>query len=87
MTATTSPDDFDAFVDCEDAFLRLFDTYGLVLERRLRSRETATEVHIIRVPSEAALAGYLADPARTALLPRIRRLDVSQRIVRMDEVG
>ncbi len=54
----------DAFQRYETAVLPILAEHGAVLERRLRSLDGGTEVHIVRFPSAAAFAGYREDPQR-----------------------
>ncbi|HLL65384.1 MAG TPA: hypothetical protein VK453_06500 [Micromonosporaceae bacterium] len=51
----------------EDAVLALLDQHGGRVERRLRSADAATEVHIIRFRSRAGYQSFLVDPVRLAL--------------------
>jgi hypothetical protein len=62
-----APGGVEAGLRYEDAVLGLLDRHGAVLERRLRSTDAATEVHVIRFRSRAGLASFLADPDRTRL--------------------
>ncbi|GAA5197299.1 hypothetical protein GCM10023322_68210 [Rugosimonospora acidiphila] len=61
-------DDLAAY---EDDVLALLGRHGARLVARVRNAETAddlpSEVQIIDVPSEAALAAYLDDPDRLAM--------------------
>jgi len=56
-----------AFRAYEAAVLPLLRNHDGELERRLRSGDGTTEVHLIRFPSSAAFARYRADPGRAAL--------------------
>ncbi|WBB72975.1 hypothetical protein O7602_25305 [Micromonospora sp. WMMD1128] len=51
----------------EDAVLALLDRHGGRLERRLRTGDGETEVHVIRFAARAGLDAFLADPDRAAL--------------------
>jgi uncharacterized protein (DUF1330 family) len=48
----------------EDRVLALLPAHGAKLERRLRTRDGTTEIHVLRFPSRSALQDYLADPLR-----------------------
>ncbi|MFI6106039.1 GNAT family N-acetyltransferase [Streptomyces sp. NPDC051310] len=50
---------------CEDALLALLPRHGGRLERRLRTADGLSEVHLLTFPSRAAYRAYLADPDRT----------------------
>jgi uncharacterized protein (DUF1330 family) len=55
------------FAAYEDAVLPLLAEHGARLDLRLRAAGGQVEVHLVRFPSEAALAAYRADPRRAAL--------------------
>jgi hypothetical protein len=48
----------------EDAVLALLDRHGGSVERRMRSRDSPTEVHVIRFRSRAGYESFMADPDR-----------------------
>src|SRR4051812_18953657 len=50
----------------EDAVLRLLDRHGGSVERRMRSTDSPTEVHVIRFRSRAGYESFMADPDRLA---------------------
>jgi hypothetical protein len=52
------------YASYEDRVLSLLPAHGAKLERRLRTRDGTTEIHVIWFPSKGALDGYLADPLR-----------------------
>ena len=51
----------------EDQVLALLGRHGGRLERRLRTGDGRTEVHVIRFASREGYEGFLADPERIAL--------------------
>ncbi|OKI42345.1 GNAT family N-acetyltransferase [Micromonospora sp. CB01531] len=51
----------------EDGVLALLGRHGGRLERRLRTGDGRTEVHVIRFAARAGYDGFLADPERAAL--------------------
>jgi len=55
----------------EDTVLSLLGRHGGVLERRMRSTDSANEVHIIRFGSRTGLESFLVDPDRLAYRDRI----------------
>ncbi|MCP3404522.1 hypothetical protein [Bradyrhizobium sp. CCGB01] len=63
--------DFQAY---EAAVLPLLGEFGGRLERRLRSQDGTTEVHIVSFASEADFQNYRNDPRRTA---QVRLLETS----------
>ena len=54
-------------LEYEDRVLALLGRHGGTLERRMRSTDDTTEVHVIRFAARAGLRAYLADPDRGAL--------------------
>jgi len=66
----TKPGQEARLIAYEDAVLALIPKHGGQVVQRVRSEEpgeAAFEVHVITLPSEAALQSYLEDPARLAL--------------------
>ncbi len=55
-----------AFQAFEDAVLPLLARHGGRLERRLRTDDARTEVHVVSFPDDAGLRAYRADPDRPA---------------------
>jgi hypothetical protein len=55
----------------EDTVLGLLDRHGGSIERRMRSMDSATEVHIIRFRSIAGYESFTADPDRLDCRDRI----------------
>lgn len=48
----------------EDAVIPLIAEHGGELQRRLRSEDGGTEVHLVAFPTADALAAFRADPRR-----------------------
>jgi hypothetical protein len=48
----------------EDAVLELLDRHGGSVERRMRSTDSPTEVHLIRFRSRAGYQSFMVDPDR-----------------------
>jgi hypothetical protein len=51
----------------EDAVLCLLGRHGGAVERRVRSLDSMTEVHLIRFRSRAGYESFMADPGRLEL--------------------
>ncbi|TCB99971.1 hypothetical protein E0H26_03785 [Micromonospora zingiberis] len=51
----------------EDQVLALLPRHGGRVERRLRTDDAGTEVHVIRFDDRAGYEGFLVDPQRVAL--------------------
>lgn len=56
----------DAFLAYESAVLPLLLDHGGRLDRRLRSLDERTEVHLLSFADDTGLATYRADPRRAA---------------------
>jgi hypothetical protein len=56
----------DAFQRYEAEVLPTLAEHGAVLERRLRSADGSTEVHVIRFPAASAFVAYRDDARRGA---------------------
>jgi hypothetical protein len=74
---------FDAY---ERRVLPLLDRHGGRLERRLRTADGRTEVHLLSFPSRAGYDAYRADPDRAALRPLLAGLDLTQRVLEVQDV-
>lgn len=59
------PDAGDDALAYEEKALSLLPRHGGRLERRLRTADGLSEVHLLRFPSQDAYRAYLADPDRT----------------------
>ena len=75
---------FDAY---ERQVLPLLERHGGRLERRLRTADGRTEVHLLSFPSRAGYDAYRADPDRAVLRPLLAGLDLSQRVLEVQDVG
>jgi GNAT superfamily N-acetyltransferase len=75
-----------AFEQYEAAVLPLLPRHGGRLERRLRSREETSEVHVVSFASRDGYASYLADPDRQAHTGLLQGMGVVQRVLDVDDV-
>ena len=75
------PDAVAAFRRYEDLVLPLLSRHDGALERRLRSVDGATEVHVLSFASDAAYRAYLADPERLGHRAVFTGVPVEQRVV------
>lgn len=87
MVAQVHPDDFQAFVACEDRFVTLFNDHGLVLRHRFRDEQTSSEVHVIEVSGPHSLESYFADPRRAVLEKSFATLRIEQRVLTVTDVA
>ncbi|NEK86168.1 hypothetical protein GCU60_10410 [Blastococcus saxobsidens] len=75
------PEAVGAFQRYENQVLPLLDRHGGRLERRLRSPDGSTEVHVLSFPTDADYRRYLADPDRSAHRSLLSDVPVTLRVV------
>jgi hypothetical protein len=71
----------------EDAVLALLPRHGGTLERRTRSIDGASEVHLIRFAGRAGYDSFMADPERAALRAEAGEAAPTTRVIEVDDVG
>ena len=72
-----------AFQEYEERVLPLLARHDGELERRLRSADGTTEVHVLSFGSESAWHGYLADPERAAHREVLAGVRLEQRVLEL----
>ncbi len=70
----------------ESAVLPLLERHGGLLERRLRTGDALTEVHIVSFESQEGFQSYLADEERQSHRGLLEGLDVAQRVLLVEDV-
>ncbi|HYH24256.1 MAG TPA: hypothetical protein VD834_02825 [Blastococcus sp.] len=70
-----------AFQRYEERVLPLLDRYGGRLERRLRTPDATTEVHVLSFPTDSAYRAYVGDPERAGHRALLDGVTVTQRVV------
>ena len=70
----------------ESAVLPLLPRHGGRLERRFRTGDALTEVHIVSFESQEGFESYRADEERQAHKGLLDGLDVAQRVLLVDDV-
>jgi hypothetical protein len=70
----------------EDIVLGLLDRHGGSVERRMRSMDSATEVHIIRFRSRTGYESFIADPDRLDYRGRIGDAAPATRVLEVREL-
>ena len=75
-----------AYQEYENRVLPLLERYGGRLERRLRTADECTEVHLVSFGSEAELAAFRADPERLAAAPLLADSGAEQRLLTVRDV-
>lgn len=76
----------DAFDDYESKVLPLLAAHGGVLQRRLRTADGTTEVHVVWFPSAARFEQYRGDPERAAHAFLLQDSQASTELLRMYDV-
>jgi len=76
----------DTFEHYESLVLPLLDGHGGRLERRLRSPDRLTEVHIVSFPSREAFAAYREDPRRGEHAHLLAESGVAVEVLEVDDV-
>jgi hypothetical protein len=81
-----APDSAAAGRHYEDAVLGLLHRHGGAVERRMRSTDAASEVHVIRFRSRAGYESFMTDPDRLALRGGIGEAAPTTRVVEVHDV-
>lgn len=76
-----------AFRAYEHAVLPLLERHGGRLERRLRTADGRTELHIVSFGSRDGFAAFQADPDRLAHGALLAGVSVTQRVLEVSEVA
>jgi hypothetical protein len=71
----------------EDAVLGLLDRHGGAVERRMRSTDSPTEVHVIRFRSRSGYESFMADPERLDYRDRIGDAAPTTRVLEVRDVS
>jgi hypothetical protein len=83
--ARIPPEGLADYAAYEDRVLALLPAHGAKLERRLRTRDGTTEIHVLRFPSRRALEGYLADPLREQHRALLDASGATAEVLHMDD--
>jgi hypothetical protein len=75
------------FLNYERAVLTLLERHGGRLERRLRTPDGLTEVHIVSFRSNAGYQSYLGDPERNASRRLLGDVEIRQRLLPVVDVA
>ena len=70
----------------EDAVLALLDRHGGWIERRLRTEDSAAEVHIIRFRSRGGYESFMVDPDRLVLRDQLGEGVPTTRVLEVRDV-
>ena len=70
-----------AFQRYENRVLPMLQRHDGVIERRLRTPDGTTEVHVLSFPAEGAYRGYLDDPERVGHRALLKGHEPRQRVV------
>jgi uncharacterized protein (DUF1330 family) len=87
MIADVPPMSVARFQSYEELVLPLLAEHGGRLERRLRSTDETTEIHLVAFESEDGYRAYLDDPARIAARVSLEGAEVDQRVLILTDVA
>jgi uncharacterized protein (DUF1330 family) len=87
LIARIPTDGIAAFNDYESKVLPLLANHGGVLQRRLRTDDGGTEVHLVWFPSEAHFQSYRNDPERARHTALLTTSQASTELLRTRDVG
>jgi hypothetical protein len=73
MAQVSARDGAELLQRYEDGVLPLLVEHGATIERRLRSTDGCTEIHVLSFPSREALGRYRGDARRVALHDLLER--------------
>jgi hypothetical protein len=86
IVARIPAEGIEMFQRYESAVLPILPEHGAVLERRLRSADGGTEVHVTRFPSAAAFTAYRDDPRRLAQQELLRASGAEVELHELDDI-
>ena len=84
LVARIPADGLEAYAAYEDAVLPLLARHGAELQRRLRTADGTTEVHLVHFASADGFAAFRADPDRAAVQ---HLLEASGAVTELHEVS
>jgi uncharacterized protein (DUF1330 family) len=86
MIADIDAQSLERFRAYEEVVLPLLASHGGHLERRMRSAEGTTEIHLIAFNSPEGYRSYLEDPARLQAKATLGDARIEQRVLLVTEV-
>jgi hypothetical protein len=86
MVADIEPAGIEAFRAYEDVVLPLLGRHGGRLERRLRTSDGTSEIHIVFFADESGYEAYLSDPDRVRARGVLGETPLEQRILAVCDV-
>lgn len=87
LIARIPEDGIAAFNAYEARVLPLIVEHGGLLQRRLRTDDGGTEIHLVWFPSEAAFAAFREDPRRTRHAALMTEAGAATELLRLQEVA
>jgi hypothetical protein len=76
----------DVFQEYEARVLPLLSEHGGVLQRRVRSEDRMTEIHLVGFPSQAVFDAYRDDPRRSDCAPLMVSSGAVLELLRVEDV-
>jgi enamine deaminase RidA (YjgF/YER057c/UK114 family) len=87
LVVDLAPDAVEPFDAFERRVLPLLARHGGRLDRRLRTADGRTEIHLLSFADRTGYDSYLADPDRAAAGHLLDGLDLQRRLLEVTEVG
>jgi hypothetical protein len=87
LVARVPADGVAEFEAYEGRLLPVLAEHGGRLERRLRSSDARTEVHVVSFEAGAGFAAYLEDPRRAELAPLLARSGAAIELLEVEDVA
>lgn len=81
-----APENVRAGQRYEDAVLGLLDRHGGSVERRMRSTDSPTEVHLIRFRSRTGYESFMVDPDRLDYRHRLGKAAPNTRVLEVHDM-
>ena len=86
LIARVPAEGIESFREYESGVLPLLAAHGGSLQRRLRSADARTEVHLVWFPSDEAFLAYRSDPRRATFQPLLTASNASLELLELEDV-
>jgi uncharacterized protein (DUF1330 family) len=87
MIADIEPTGIEVFRAYEDRVLALLARHGGALERRVRSEDGTTEIHLVSFADAEGCDAFIADPERVAARTALAGVAIDQRVLTVSDVA
>jgi hypothetical protein len=87
VVADVAPAGVERFRSYEELVLALLARHGGRLQRRVRSEDGTTEIHLVSFRDESGYRAYVEDPDRVAARAVLDGAEVDQRVFVVEDVA